>query len=91
MADQTVLDEIAGERRTFADPGEWTASTAAEKWLRNGGYSVGRRQRGEPRGVLRGDWDIQKWRNLRKREREALDGVMTGDSRWSDEETPDAG
>lgn len=81
MADRTVLDEIAAERRVFPQDGLWEAANAAEAWLVRGGYSVGRGQRGAPRGILRGDFDIQKWRNLRPHERKALDGVMTGDGR----------
>jgi hypothetical protein len=38
-------------------------------------------QRGAPRGILRGDAVIAKWRNLSHAERVALDGLMTGDMR----------
>lgn len=43
------------------------------------GFSVGRRQRGSPAGVLFGSYDIQKWRNLRKDERETLHGTLYED------------
>jgi len=32
-----------------------------------------------PRGLLRGSFDISKWRNMSKREISQLDGRMTGD------------
>lgn len=51
---------------------------SAERWLAENGYSVGHGQRGCPRGILIGDFDIQKWRNLSKRDIADLDGQMTG-------------
>lgn len=57
------------------------ACHAAEKWCADNGYSVGRMQGPSPRGLLRGNYDIQKWRNLRSDERAALHGVMVGSMR----------
>ena len=68
-------------RLVFDSAGTFEACSAAEAWCAANGYSVGRAQAHSPRGILRGDFDIQKWRNLRRRERDALDGVMTGDMR----------
>jgi hypothetical protein len=52
----------------------------AEAWLRARNCSVGRMQAEAPIGVLRNtaehEFDIQKWRNLDKRQRQALDGVV---------------
>ncbi|EKN01089.1 hypothetical protein MXAZACID_02249 [Acidocella sp. MX-AZ02] len=45
-------------------------------WCIYHGMSVGRLQRDEPRGILFGDFDIQKWRNLRPAERAALHGTF---------------
>lgn len=59
----------------------FSAMYAAEKWCQERGVSVGRLQAHAPRGLLYGDYDIQKWRNLRQHERDALHGVMTGDMR----------
>lgn len=66
---------------TFDVPGDFEATRAAERWLAERDYSVGHAQRGAPRGILHGDFDIQKWRNLRRHEREALDGLVLGDTR----------
>lgn len=68
-------------RHVFDQPGEFVACRAAEKWCEENGYSVGRMQWPSPRGLLRGSFDIQKWRNLSPRERAELDGQMTGDMR----------
>ncbi|WP_185961250.1 hypothetical protein [Telmatospirillum sp. J64-1] len=54
------------------------AMWAAERWLAENGYSVGHSEKGSPRGILKGDYDIQKWRNLRPQDRAALDGEMIG-------------
>lgn len=60
---------------------DFATMRAAESYLEERGFSVGRQQRGEPRGVLFGDFDIQKWRNLNARERAELHGTMTGEGR----------
>jgi len=67
--------------KTFHEQGDFAAAGAAEQWLHENGYSVGSSQRGSPRGIMRGDVLIAKWRNLSSRERAALDGQMTGDMR----------
>jgi hypothetical protein len=72
------VSEIA---MTFANTGDFAAMYAAEDWCKQNGYSVGSSQRGSPRGLLRGDWLIAKWRNLTAAERRQLDGQMTGDMR----------
>lgn len=48
----------------------------AERALEDAGFSLGRMQRDAPRGILFGDFDIQKWRNLSARDRAALDGHL---------------
>lgn len=50
----------------------------AEKLLADHGFSFGRMQAYEPRGILFGDFDIQKWRNLSRGDREQLDGLLSG-------------
>lgn len=67
--------------RAFSDPREFEASHQAETFLAARGFSVGHRQRGASRGILFGDYNIQKWRNLNAQEIEELHGVMTGDGR----------
>lgn len=63
----------------FKERGDFAAVNIAEAWCAERGISVGRMQGTEPRGLLRGDFDVQKWRNLDDAERAALSGVMTGD------------
>ena len=45
------------------------------------GFSVGSMQGPDPIGIVRGDYDVQKWRNLTRADRARLDGVITGDKR----------
>lgn len=66
---------------TFVSAYEFHAVVAAEKWCEERGYSVGEMQCDAPRGVLKGEYHITKWRNLTQEEREQLDGVMEGDMR----------
>ncbi|WP_114973364.1 hypothetical protein [Rhodoferax ferrireducens] len=65
----------------FSQAGDFQAMQAAETWCKHHGISCGSGQGREPRGLLRGDFLIAKWRNLNKHERIALDGTMTGDMR----------
>lgn len=67
--------------KVFSAAGDFAASNAAERFLSDIGFSVGRTERGSPRGILFGDYDIAKWHNLSRSEREALHGVLTGDGR----------
>lgn len=57
-------------RQTFA------CEDVAEAYLTERGFSVGRRQGGAERGILLGNFDIQKWRNLSPADRAALHGVL---------------
>lgn len=64
--------------KTFTNPGDFDAMYAAEAWLKERGFSVGRGQAGSPRGILYGDFNIQKWKNLRPSDIAALHGQMVG-------------
>ena len=66
---------------TFNQTGDFEAVRAAEEWCAKQGISSGQMQRGEPRGLVRGNVRIAKWRNLTNKERASLDGTMTGDMR----------
>ena len=66
---------------TFHGAGDFAACNDAEKFLASAGFSVGRMQRGDPRGILFGDFDIQKWRNLSQFDIAHLHGFMRGDMR----------
>lgn len=72
---------MSTERVVFDQAGDFNAVAAAEAWCAARGLSVGRMERGQPRGLLFGDFDIQKWHNLSAVERRALSGRMTGDMR----------
>ncbi|MFI8384857.1 hypothetical protein [Pseudomonas sp. NPDC079086] len=67
--------------KTFEQQGTFQAFYAACDWLKENGYSYGSTCRGEPVGVLKGDYIIAKWRNLTKAERNELDGTLDGDFR----------
>ena len=54
---------------------------AAERWCKDNCISYGSPQVMAPRGLLRGDFCISKWRNLSKKEITELDGTMSGDMR----------
>lgn len=49
---------------------------AAVRALANAGFSVGHNQRDDPRGIMFGLFDVQKWRNLSASDRNKLDGHM---------------
>lgn len=54
---------------------QFSNESDAERALASSGFSLGRRQADAPRGIMFGDYDIQKWRNLRASDREALHGT----------------
>ena len=66
---------------TFDAPGDFRAASEAEQWLRDNGYSVGWTCGPSPRGILKGEYDIAKWRNLTDDEIAELDGRMIGNMR----------
>jgi hypothetical protein len=65
----------------FVGSGDFEATNKAEQWCAEQGVSIGSMQRGAPRGLMRGDFVIAKWRNLSDAEIAALDGRMIGDGR----------
>lgn len=70
--------------RTFTqspDSQPFTAWHDAQRWLTERGFSIGRMQAHEPTGILFGEYDIQKWRNLSRDQRAALDATASGDFR----------
>lgn len=68
-------------RRIIEAEGDFAACLIAERFLTKAGFSVGRMQRGDPRGIMLGEYDIQKWRNLSARDRKGLHGVLVGNMR----------
>lgn len=67
--------------KVFDKTGDFEAFREAENYLKKNGYSWGSMQRDDPIGIMKGDYDISKWRNLSSKERNALDGTITGDKR----------
>lgn len=68
-------------KKTFKGEAPFEALHACSQWLEERGYSRGSTCALYPTGVLFGDWDIAKWKNLTKKEIAALDGHITGDTR----------
>jgi hypothetical protein len=50
--------------KVFDLPGRFESIHAAEDWCRTERLSVGTMKSHSPRGLKRGDWEIQKWHNL---------------------------
>lgn len=61
--------------------GHELAHRKAAAWCEENGYSVGEMCGPQPIGIMRGEWQIAKWRNLTKREQDQLDGTITGNFR----------
>ena len=55
---------------------EFSASHDAERWCEARGISVGHMERDRPRGLLFGDFEISKWRNMTTAEQRELHGHM---------------
>lgn len=72
---------MAAFEKVFNQEGTFLAWYAASDWLKANGYSFGSMCGSLPIGVMRGDYAIAKWKNLTPRERNQLDGTVTGDFR----------
>jgi hypothetical protein len=68
-------------REIFNRPGDFVAISDAIKWCADRGVSCGSMQRDEPIGLIVGNFNISKWRNLSNRDRKELHGTITGDKR----------
>lgn len=60
----------------FNGESTFEAIDMATKWLHKNGYSYGSMQRNEFIGVKKGDYHIEKWRNLQEVDRSFCDGVI---------------
>ncbi len=54
---------------------------AAQKALKDAGFSLGKMQRDAPRGIMFGDIEVMKWRNLSEKDVVYLHGVYQRRSR----------
>lgn len=70
-----------GDKIIFPQEGLFQAQHAAEKWLRERGFSIGSSQAGSPRAIWHGDCYISKWRGLSPAERASCHALMTGNGR----------
>lgn len=77
----SAVDVLADGRMRFDGEGDFHALESAREWCRKNGVSYGPLQCGDPVGLMVGDYDISKWRNLSAKDRAELDGVLTGDER----------
>lgn len=57
---------------------DFGAQLAAEKWLRNHGFSFGPSQADGPQAIWFGNHSISKWRNLSAKERLSAHAIMEG-------------
>lgn len=64
----------------FKREGTFQSFYAAQSWLGEHGYSYGSMCSPQPIGVLKGDWNIAKWKNLTAKEKRELDGIMISDN-----------
>ena len=65
----------------FDQKGDFQAIYAAEKYCNENGISYGSMCSPYPIGLIYGEVVIAKWRNLTKKERDLVDGTITGDFR----------
>jgi len=62
-----MMDDLSISFPTDAD---------AQRALIEAGFSIGATQRSDPRGIIFGDFKIEKWRNLSTRDKAILHGTF---------------
>lgn len=68
---------VAADKFTEEDNTDrFACENNAEKYLESKGYAVGRMQSGSPRGLMKGNYEIMKWRNLDSKDKDKLDGIL---------------
>lgn len=73
-------------RKVFKADGDFGAYYAAEKWIKENGYSYGSMERNYPIGIAKGDCYISKWCNLGG-DKNLLDGVIAEGSKRDNDVT----
>lgn len=66
---------------TFVADGDYKAYKMAQNWCEQSGYSYGSMQADAPTGLLKGNFEIAKWRNMTQKERDALAGILDAPGR----------
>jgi hypothetical protein len=69
------------QKEVFTKNGTFESYYAACHWLTENGYSYGSMCCPQPIGIMKGDYNIQKWKNLSNFQISQLHGVMTS-SDW---------
>ncbi len=72
------MTRVIKKKIVFQQSGDFEAVRAAEKALAAGAFAIGHMQRGSPRGILYGDYLIQKWKNLSRQDIAELCGIAEG-------------
>lgn len=67
---------MANEKMFKHDGTTFGAKCAAEKWLRENGFSYGSSSRDGPQGIVKGDAAIAKYRNLSSADKGEMDGWL---------------
>jgi len=82
-----IKNDFGIENRNVAlaekvDKGEtdFQAFYDARKYLKDEGYSVGNMERDSPIGFKKGNYKIEKWRNLDDSDKDELDGILYSDN-----------
>ena len=66
----------------FKAKGTFQAYYEACTWMEENKYNYGSTCVGCPMGFMKKEWDIPwKWRNMTNKQRDSVDGVMTGNIR----------
>jgi hypothetical protein len=68
-------------KKKFENERTFEAYNDACKWLKENGYSYGSMCSPAPTAIVKGNYYIAKWRNLTTKERNEVDGTITGDFR----------
>ena len=64
----------------FEGKEDFEAYNKAGKFLKENGFSYGSMERDKPIGIMYGDYNIAKWRNLDSSDRDNLHGQMTAET-----------
>lgn len=66
--------------KTFTGAKTFRAYHDAVAWLRERGYSTGSMCSPRPTAIMKGDFQIAKWKNLTAKERREVDGTIEGEA-----------
>jgi hypothetical protein len=76
------MGKIISEIVIFKNNGTFESYYAAEKWVKEKGYSRGSTCVFSPVAIIRGPYNLpQKWRNMTMNQRNSVDGVIEGEMR----------